>query len=213
MSIKNSRAIPMFLCWISVAAAYGCGSHMGEGENAVGSCGKVVACGGDVTGTWKLTSACYVGVGVEQPTVGCPSATAALFVDDASGRLSFAKGNFTRALDLNGRTVITYPASCKTSSGQTRTCTDFAGAGATAGAVPGEKTTCTTAANGDCLCTMPMHASLGDSGAYTVDGTQLTTPTDTFDFCVKGNSLVVRPQVTSGPGGMTALLQSTLEKQ
>ena len=187
--------------------ALGCGSS--DDDPAGDSCSKVAACGGDVSGKWKLSHACFIVL--DQPGLDyCKEATATIDVMSASGSFEFDKGTYTREIDLKATVTLHVPVSCKQQPSGTLTCEDLSGPTATG------DLSCTTESNGDCTCLTQVPNMTKESGTYTVSDNELQTPTGNLEFCAKGSRLTLRPTVEMGMGIMGtahSLLQTTYDKQ
>lgn len=150
------------------------------------------ACGGDVVGTWKVTSVCAEIAG---PVIDvCPDALATLDLT-LDGTATF-NADGTRSTDFTGKSTITYklsaeclgtitmghpPASCDVLNKD---------ADATSGDGP---TTCTGDPADACSCTQENPESHDvKTGTYTIDGNTMTSMDDgddmptTAEFCIKG---------------------------
>jgi hypothetical protein len=205
----TSRASPLFAAALA-CCALGCGSSDDDPDGA--NCAKVAACGGDVSGKWKLAHACFIVL--EEPELGfCEEATATIQVMNASGSFEFDKGSYTRAIDLAATVNLHIPVSCKKQPSGTVTCEDLSGTTSTG------DLSCTTESNGDCTCLTPVPPMLTmakESGTYTVSDNQLETTTGNLEFCAKSSRLTLRPTVKMGMGVMGTAqiqLQTTYDKQ
>jgi hypothetical protein len=187
--------------------ALGCGSSDDDPEDD--RCDKVDACGGDVSGKWKLSHACFIVL--DQPELDfCKEATATIDVMSAKGSFEFDHGNFVRELELEATVNLYVPVSCKKQPTGTLTCEDISGPTACG------DLSCSTEANGDCTCLTRVPDMAKESGTYTVSDNELRTNTGNLEFCARGSRLTLRPTVDSGMGIMgTAhnLLQITYDKQ
>ena len=168
-----------------------------------GSCGKVQACGGDVTGTWKVAGAC--GDEGVMSVSSCPAATGTAS-ETWSGTLTFnADMTYTTSLTVSGTATTNYPQSCLTAGGTTVSCAQLGqGLEMEIMANPGmfQSAHCTGAAS--CVCTFMVSSQpMIDSGTYTISGTELATSgtVGSRPYCVKGNDLHLLTTTTTMAGG------------
>lgn len=163
---------------VAFLAAMGCG---GSGGGA--SCPDTfAACGGDVLGSWNLTSSCYT---LTNPLADdCPESTLES-QPTASGSVVFrSDGTYSSSLTFGGRILFRAPASCL--DGQT--CTDLSD--------PADDRTCT--GTDQCSCTTELEDNVSeDQGTYATSGTSaMLSPTlelpQTVEYCVDGDTMTVR---------------------
>jgi hypothetical protein len=185
--------------WLAILAlaAAGCG-----GGASADSCGQVQPCGGDVVGTWKLTSACAVHPPV--PDGLCAAATVAHSSYEISGTATFG-ADLKYSIVANARATleVTVPGSCLTIGGVTTSCTQL-----TPQVGSGVNVRCVESGDG-CLCTfVQLPRDLGEMGTYTTSGSTLTeTPAggtpSSVGYCVAGDRahiVTVDPKLTSPTG-------------
>jgi hypothetical protein len=178
---------------------FGCGSsdQAGEGDTtsglmmkADGTCSHVAACGGDVTGMWSLTEACY-GVPMQNASADCPGRTTSVKVDHVAGMYDFEKGgSYTGDLAISAHVSIFFPASCLNQGGVMARCADLSGT-----TDDGEPVTCSNAGAGGCSCTLPLSVNIDDMGSYKPTGSKLDKGGETVDYCVKGDKLYMEPEM------------------
>lgn len=160
------------------------GSGAGGSAGSAGDC-DFTACGGDITGTWNLTSACGLSAIFGDPTGGaCPG-----FASDdqglsLTGTVSFnADMSYDLTTMVSGNVNLMVPLSCLPPMSA---CSDLDVA------VSG---TCTDD-NGVCDCAIPLDTTDNESGTWSTSGNQLTTTSmgtdEVGEYCVEGNSLTVR---------------------
>jgi len=186
-----------------IVAVVACGGS----DDAAGSC-NAEACGGDLLGKWKVTSGCYTMI--EQPELDfCPSASAAMHVDKASGTVVFDMDTYSRDFELTERLELSLPAKCKDQPQGKLACADLS-----ADLSDGTPLICEDASGGGCSCEAIFPTKYMESGIYTKKGKQVELRNVLTDYCVNGKNLVMRPTLSMGMmGDMTAILQTTLEKQ
>jgi hypothetical protein len=189
------QTVALFLA--ATAFVAGCG---GDG----GSCGKVPACGGDVSGTWRYEAFCGELAALTFPVLPCPQATIISSQISRSGTLTLgADGSF----EENGATTSTFslevPPFCVPDG---VSCESF-GDSFRVMIVPIDSMKCSPSVSG-CRCTQVLSASAAASGTVTVEGTTLTltapghAPSE-LSYCVDGDELhldrIVTPLATGKP--------------
>jgi hypothetical protein len=187
------------------------GAANGGSSSATGggsSCPAGNPCGGDLVGTWKVTSSCLTvsgEVNILLAGIGCTraAATGSLKVD---GKWTVSSdGTFTDATTTSGDQQLKLEPKCLDVSGTKTTCGEVSAAFV---AVGYPQANCTSSADGGCNCTA--HAQQ-DGGFAFVSGNPLTegmysikdnvvTNTDgrttqNYSYCVtSGSSLTMIPQ-------------------
>lgn len=184
----------------ALVLATGCSSSS-SGTN----CGTFTACGGDVTGSWKLGRDC-VGSSVDPFAGGTCSQATFQASQSESGTVTFQAGVYsTSNLDTTVVEDITVPSSCLMGATCAMVESNFNNQSNDAG-----MTTVGTCADtsGGCAC----HATVTDStgpvnGTYSVSGTTLTLDGTAAPYCVQGNTLLIQTQSgmmgTAGSGTIT----------
>jgi hypothetical protein len=189
-----------------------------------GSCTSVSACGGNVVGTWNVSSACLdlsssnldISLAGLDPT-SCKNVTmtGSLHVSGtwtANSDLSYKDGTTT-----TGSADIELPAGCLMLSGTTVTCDGISGPLSSLGF---SSITCVNAASGGgCSCTgtvqqsgLPGVTSLNamTSGNYASSGNTLTIDGSTpYSYCVSGSNMTWTPQTTSPTTKGTIVFQKS----
>jgi hypothetical protein len=197
-----------------ITALFGCSSGGGGG----GGCANAAACGGDIVGTWTVTSTCVTATG-SASVPNCPSATLNSVSIGLTGTITYNAdltytGNSTTSLTE----TVTLPASCLTQQGVTATCAQLTQNLATN---PDFKSANCTGSSG-CTCTVAAKDSvMTDTGTYTTtaagklnETTNGSTTVDSSDYCVKGTTLTVSPSPGSAMMGDPTISGSiTLTKQ
>ena len=191
------------------------GSSSGGGG---GSCSKVPACGGDVVGTWTVTSSCLSVAGqmdISLLGIGCTSATVTGSLKVTGTWTANSDGTYSDETTTTGDEHLTLPASCLQISGTTTTCERVAPVLQSLGYAV---TMCTSAASGGCTCSATVNqtgwmglVNLGAStrGQYTTSGNVVTLDNEArYSFCVSGKQLNMTPQGTSPTTGTVVLQKS-----
>jgi hypothetical protein len=160
----------------------------GQVEQTAGQCsGNFKACGGDIEGTWNVTSGCADLTMPINANPGCAGASFEFGID-ITGDITFAKGTLTGTLMLEQMQTEIVPKTCNGGM------CDTAG---TDEVVTDKGDTCETTKN-------TMETKTVDS-SYVIDGSTIqitdSTPADAGtgtakpnppgDFCVTGDTLVV----------------------
>ena len=166
-------------------AVFGCGG----GSTAPDHCGAFSACGGNIVGTWELssycagafaTSTCEVGVG----SVSFEGSVTTTFKTD---------GTYATTPPTSLAMSLTYSAGCFGDAGASLSCADIKENSATS------SVTCTGDIASSCTCNIAT-TSPSDSaptGTYSVSGTQVISKGDnqsnssTMDYCVQGDTLSI----------------------
>lgn len=184
-----------------------CGGSNGDGDAPM--CGEFEACGGKLEGSWKLADACYIVL--EQPNLGsCEEATAELHAHMVEGSVTFEGDTFERNYEIETKMVLKLPNSCldegeeckdisaPLSNGPTLICADAEG--------DGEKK--------DCECSASLTSRLSQRGEFTIRGNRVQLVGEELGYCVKGDTLTLRPTASIQMSGTnaTSILQSTFER-
>lgn len=171
----------------------GSGSAGSAGSPSGGDCSSFTACGGDVTGTWKLTDYCQnasqkaaSGSGFDD----CPTATFSATPVSESGTVTYGAGIGQANAQVSFTATATIPSACLNG----KTCADLQAAYM---ATPGETSAACSTVTAGCTCTLAFTTSSMQRETYTVSGSNITetdsddgTP-DTSQFCVSGNELKI----------------------
>lgn len=185
----------------------------GDGGDDAISDATVAACGGDLVGTWRVTSTCLQPTGTGESE--CPTATRAISVQYA-GSVSYSAGlSYTSMLRLSRTETIGLPASCLTRGGASTTCAQLNQSLAAGPLDPSISTIhCSPAGGGGCTCVATVVSTCGETGTYATEGGVLTrTPTGSspkpgVGFCVRGDRLEYTRPVA--PLGLNATCKLTL---
>ena len=191
------------------------GSSGGGGGEA--SCSNVLPCGGDLVGTWAVTSSCLNVTGAVDMSiiaVGCRSAPVTGSLHVSGTWTANANGTYSDKTTTSGSDQLTLPASCLQVSGTTTTCKAI---GPVLQILGYDSVSCTSTTNGGCTCpaTIKQTGGLGmlstdpqTSGKYTTSGNVVTTDGYlSYSYCVSGNKMAWTPQSTSPTITGTVLFQ------
>jgi len=177
---------------------------------------NVAPCGGAVTGTWNVTSACLTVSGsMDMQSIfglSCPTGQVKGSRTVAGTWTAKSNGTFVDGTTVTGTEQITLPSDCKVLSQAPVTCQKI-------GTVMQgyyDTVTCSDAADGGCTCsaTVKQTGSMGfvtsdpqTSGNYTTASNTITITQDSskYSYCVSGNKLTVSLQGTPALAGTIVL--------
>ncbi|HZL18130.1 MAG TPA: arabinofuranosidase catalytic domain-containing protein [Polyangia bacterium] len=182
-----------------------------SGSGGVGdSCSNVMACGGDVVGTWKVVSSCLKVTGnldLSLVGAGCPSAPVTGELSVTGTWTANADGTDSDDTTTSGTEQFTLAASCLVISSTPVTCSGAAGLLMSLGY---SSLTCTSSADGGCSCagTVQQAGGIGlvspapsINGNYTLSGSVVTISGDSSDtqysYCSSVDTLTLTPQSTN----------------
>ncbi len=186
------------------------GYNQTAGTGAGGACASVTPCGGDVFGTWTVTSSCLTMTGALDPSafgLSCSVApvTGALH---ATGTWTAKSGGTTYADNTitSGTVQFTLPKACLVYSSTGVGCDQAASIMKGLGS---DNLTCNDAADGGCSCSGTIQqtggigrlsADLSATGKYKTSSNVVTLTGDTsvtdlkYSYCVSGSSMTWTPQ-------------------
>jgi hypothetical protein len=187
------------------------------GPSTPANCPNGPACGGEVVGTWKVTSSCLTLSGemdMSLTGLGCRTVPAVGSLQVTGTWTAKANGTYTDNTTTTGSVTFPLSPACLTISSVQVECSKV---GAALTAVGWAVATCSTNASGQCLCSAIANQSGGigvvspfasTSGDYTTSGSGLNTD-DFIDYwyCVSGNTLTLTPKPTILPLTGTVVLQ------
>src|SRR5580692_5632190 len=216
-------------CTSSAGNSSGTGGSHGSGTGGSssggaqgGSCANVTACGGNLVGTWNVTSSCLQVTGDLDLTLvgaGCPSAPVSGSLQVTGAWTANPDGTYTDATTTTGTEQLTLAPACLVISSTPVTCS---GAASIIQSLGYATLTCTAAAGGGCTCsgTVQQMGVLGlvsvaptPTGNYTTSGNLVTVTGDVGDtaysYCVSGNTLTMTPQSSTPTMTGTIVLQKS----
>ena len=174
------------------------------------SCKNAATCGGDVVGSWTVTSSCLNVTGeVDLTTLGmaCESVPVTGHLEVTGTWTANADGTYSDQTLTSGTEQIVVPSSCLSITGTPITCAQMAQALGYLGYV---STTCTTARDGTCTCEADIQQSGGMGviadvpavhGDHSVADDMLTLTGEredtTYAFCATSTELSVLPLSTT----------------
>jgi hypothetical protein len=174
------------------------------GASAGGNCSSVTACGGDVTGSWNVTSSCLKVSGdldLISLGLGCKSGTVSGSLNVTGTWSAKSDTTYMDGTTTKGTLQITLPPSCLMISGTTTTCSGISSPLTGIGLSDAD---CTPAADGGCSCvgTVDQMGGIGlpdadpqKSGNYATANNVITNDSKgKHDYCVSGNTMNWTPQ-------------------
>jgi hypothetical protein len=195
------------------------GSGSGSGGSG-GSCPNGTACGGNVVGSWTVSSSCLtLGGTLDISLAGLdPRSCSNVKI---SGPMSVtgtwtanADGTYTDGTTTSGTVHVDLPAGCLMISGTTTTCDGVSGP---LSGVGFDSVSCVSASGGGCSCTATIQHTGGigwltadpqKSGNYATAGNTLTADgAATYGYCVSGSSMTWSPQNAMAPTSGTIVFQ------
>jgi hypothetical protein len=185
---------------------------------------SVTACGGDVVGTWSVSSPCLKvnGTNIDFSMAGldpthCKNVNVTGSVTVSGTWTANADGTYTDGTTTTGSATITLPSSCLFLSGTTTMC-DHLNSGISALGLG--DAVCGTATSGDgCTCTTTINQMGGvgfpvyeasTTGSYATSGSTITLDgTNAYGYCVAGSMMTWTPQTTLVTTTGTIVFQKT----
>ena len=187
------------------------------GPGTPANCPNGPSCGGEVVGTWQVTSSCLSLSGnmdVELIGLGCPTVPVVGSLQVTGTWIAKANGTYTDNTTTRGSITFPLGPACLTISSVQVECSRV---GPVLMAQGWNTATCSTDASGQCLCSatanqaggigvVSMYAST--SGDYTTSGSGLNTDYSVdYWYCISGNTLTLTPKPTILPVTGTVVLQ------
>jgi len=213
-------------CSSSSSTSGGGGATANGGSSTVGgntgtstvSCTSVSPCGGNVVGTWNVTSSCLKVSGdldITLASAGCQTVPATGFLQTTGTWTANADGSYTDGTTTKGSITFQLSTACLTVSSVPVACdrmpSGFEVLGWSSGAC--------AVTNGTCTCTLNTNLKGGlglvnesalTSGYYAASGSNLRLDdTSDYPYCVSGNTLTVTPPSTSLTGTIVLQKQET----
>ena len=186
----------------------------GGGTTPPTNCTNGATCGGDLVGTWNVTSSCLNVTGdwdVSLFSFGCPTVPINGSLHVTGSWTANGDGTYTDNTTTTGTVTFPLSDSCLSVSSVKSECSKMASG------VVGWSATCSTDASGQCNCTATANQKGGigvvspwaaNSGDYTTSASGLNTDgTVDYSYCVAGNTLTLTPKPTVLPITGTVVLQ------
>lgn len=185
------------------------------------SCPNVTACGGDLVGTWTVTSSCLKVSGnldlSQAAGPGCPPTPVTGDLQVTGSWTANSDGTTVDNTTTSGTEQFKLAPACLVISSTPVSCTSAAGLLTGLGY---SSLSCPSTADGGCDCTATVHQAGGiglvspgasTSGNYTLSGNQVTVSGDSGDtqysYCASANTITLTPQSTSPTMAGTIVLQ------
>ncbi len=195
------------------------GGSGGSGGSSGGAltCTNVSPCGGNVVGTWNVTSSCLQLSGpmdVSLASLGCTTVPATGSLQTTGSLVADGNGTYTDNTTTTGTVTFPLAPSCLSISSVDVECSRV---GSIFSALGWTTSTCTDT-NGQCNCSLSavQHAGLGTvspytepNGSYTTSATTLTIDPVTYSYCVSGSTLTVTPQMSALTGTVVLQMESS----
>jgi hypothetical protein len=186
--VRRAEAFAVLACVFYVTA---CG---GDSSNGGGSACDISGCGGDIKGTWDVTSICVSVAGLSTPSTGVAAcdAVARAATDNAKVvpmpmTVTFTDTDYTLSGTAEFQFQFVYTKACLTAQGgggaSQSTC-DALQSGLGSSGLTG---TCTLSGEA-CACNATLTMPVNEHTAYHVDGTKLVSANESSPFCVKGDT-------------------------
>jgi hypothetical protein len=150
-------------------------------------CTPLAACGGDVTGLWRLSGGCVDDGAFDAAKGNCPGLTETNVKFQARGVIFADATKITRKTEVKLSATLNLPSECKLANPLGTTCKDAEAAVKFTGIATA---TCTdAAAGGGCVCDVGDTTTTNTNDAYTTSGNTLTSGASTYDYCVAGSEI------------------------
>jgi hypothetical protein len=177
------------------------------GSTAGGACGTVQPCGGDVAGSWKITSSCFLDnsiFGIDATEI-CPTATIDATTSTVTGSATY-DADMTYSMNLVTTPIftMTIPDSCFAAG---RTCAEV-GPSVMADQAADVKTITCAPSGTSCVCHVVSDTQTDvETGTYSTAGTTLTSGPSADDqesdpYCVQGDQLHILVDTMTSMGAM-----------
>ena len=205
-----------FLGLGALTALFSCGGGGGAGGS---TCSNAAACGGNIVGSWTITSSCIsIDASNMVPEMDCPGATGTAEGFKVTGAVSYAADlTYTANTTASGTIVVKLPAACLTQQGFTLTCAQVQQS-LQANLSGSDYSSATCSGSSDCTCKLGLSPQASaSSGTYTTTAAGLLTEVETggepsqSDYCVNGSTLTLSPHTMAGMDGLSGTI--TLAKQ
>jgi hypothetical protein len=182
----------------------GTGGATGTGGStgAAGDCSNGTACGGEVAGTWFVTSSCLKVSGQMNMStlgIGCKSAGIVGALNVTGSWSAKSDGTYSDNTVTTGDEQLTLPASCREISGTTTTCKNIAAG------IAGffDTISCADAAGGGCTCAATIKqagwpgwvsVAASASGSFKTASTVISLDDEAqYSYCVAGSKMTWQP--------------------
>jgi hypothetical protein len=184
------------------------------------TCTDVSACGGELVGTWNVTSSCLDLAGDMDGYLlylGCEKVPVTGSLEVTGTWTANPDGTYSDETTTKGSMSFPLSSACLTVSSASVECSKMEGAFTAAGWTAA---TCETDAGGECHCSATADHAAGiglvsplpsKGGKYTTSGSGLTMEgadeTSEYSYCVSGSTLTLTPKSASLPLKGTVVLE------
>jgi len=184
------------------------GSAPGGGGSNPGACSSVTACGGDLVGSWTVSSSCLTLSGNMDISIlglGCPAVPVTGTVKTAGTFIANADGTYTDNTTTMGTATFPLAPACLSISSVPRTCDRLSDIFK----VLGWKTSVCVDTNGQCNCSVTVDRPYGMGfvsdaavahGNYTTPNNTLTIDDVSYAYCATSDTLTLTPKMSSLSG-------------
>jgi hypothetical protein len=205
----------ILVCLVTTLCQVSCGGETAGGSS---SCESAAACGGDITGVWRLTSFCLqLEPGVLSGAdggAGFPSACNSALTDAVNTAQSTpidatiefgTDGQYREAGTMRVAETVTYSAECLRALGVSSDPSAFCAQLESTFRRTFDSSSCTTSGGG-CHCSISGITNFDQTGPYRTNGNQIFMDNDTQGgpYCVQGSTAEFSPG-TPGVSGRIAL--------
>jgi hypothetical protein len=183
------------------------------GSGGVSGCSNVTPCGGDLVGTWNVTSSCLKLTGdmdMSVSSLGCPTVPVDGYLQTSGTLVLNADGTYSDNTMTTGSLTFPLAPNCLSISSVAVGCDRV---GEIFKALGWDNSVCTET-NGQCGCVLSTQQSGGlgsivsyteQQGSYTTSGNTFTATNVTYSYCTAGDTLTLTPQMSALTG--TVVLQ------
>jgi non-reducing end alpha-L-arabinofuranosidase len=185
------------------------------GSTTPTSCPNGTTCGGNLVGTWKVSSSCLTLSGEMDGYLlylGCPKVPVTGSLKVTGTWTANANGTFSDNTTTTGSMTFALSGSCLLVSSTPVECPKIAGVFTAAGWTSAK---CETDGGGQCNCTTTADQKGGlglvspyaaETGSYKTSGGNLTIEDQPYSYCVSGDTLTVTPKSEVLPLAGTVVL-------
>jgi len=177
------------------ASTLGCSGKSG----GTAACNAASSCGGDIVGSWKITSSCFDFGPFESNDESCPGITQTVKDVSTSGAVTYdSDRTYSSSFTFSATVEMKVPASCLNQNGTTVTCAQVQQS-LEADTDAGFASVSCTGSSG-CTCNSVLAPDTQtESGTYTTSGGVITQTAaggepDDSAYCVRGNTLTLSPR-------------------
>ncbi len=195
------------------------GSGGGSGGSTQANCPAGQTCGGDLKGTWTVSSSCLTLSGNMDGFalyLGCQNVPVTGSLKVTGTWTANSDGTYADNTTTTGSMTFALSSSCLTVSSTPVACSKISGVFTAAG---WDTATCSSDSSGQCSCSLAanqkggigvIYPNASDSGAYTTSSGSGVLKVDeemNYSYCVSGDSLTLTPKYEVLPVTGTIVLQ------